>query len=94
MPPRPSATTTTTTAHNPQHTKFALRPVPSPLPAQSSGPQIQYLSGRSAYYWHQDVRWGEHWDFVIFIYRSPSTCTREHALVVLYCVVVLCCIVL
>ena len=28
--------------------------------------QVQWLTGRKANYWHQDVRWKQHWDAVFF----------------------------
>ncbi|KAJ8611392.1 hypothetical protein CTAYLR_006510 [Chrysophaeum taylorii] len=30
--------------------------------------QVQWLTGRKANYWHQDVRWKTHWDVVLFLY--------------------------
>ena len=30
--------------------------------------QVQWLTGRKANYWHQDVRWKQHWDAVFFLY--------------------------
>mmetsp|Transcript_21443 Transcript_21443/g.69005 ORF Transcript_21443/g.69005 Transcript_21443/m.69005 type:complete len:231 (+) Transcript_21443:102-794(+) len=30
--------------------------------------QVQWLTGREATYWHQDVRWKTHWDVVLFLY--------------------------
>jgi len=30
--------------------------------------QVQWLTGRKANYWHQDVRWRTHWDAVLFAY--------------------------
>jgi len=39
--------------------------------------QIQYLSGRAAFYWHQDIRWNTHWDVVIFMYMSDDPIVTE-----------------
>ena len=32
--------------------------------------QVQWLTGRKANYWHQDVRWKQHWDAVFFLYAG------------------------
>ena len=38
--------------------------------------QVQWLTGRKADYWHQDVRWKTHWDQVLFLYvGDPPTPT-------------------
>ena len=32
--------------------------------------QVQWLTGRKANYWQQDVRWKQHWDAVFFLYAG------------------------
>ena len=34
--------------------------------------QVQWLTGRKANYWHQDVRWKQHWDAVFFLYAGDA----------------------
>ena len=34
--------------------------------------QVQWLTGRKANYWHQDVRWKQHWDAVFFLYAGNN----------------------
>ena len=34
--------------------------------------QVQWLTGRKANYWHQDVRWKQHWDAVFFLYAGDN----------------------
>lgn len=34
--------------------------------------QVQWLTGRKANYWHQDVRWKQHWDAVLFLYTGEA----------------------
>ena len=34
--------------------------------------QVQWLTGRKANYWHQDVRWKQHWDAVFFLYAGNA----------------------
>lgn len=34
--------------------------------------QVQWLTGRKANYWHQDVRWKTHWDKVLFLYAGET----------------------
>mmetsp|Transcript_21495 Transcript_21495/g.64364 ORF Transcript_21495/g.64364 Transcript_21495/m.64364 type:complete len:260 (+) Transcript_21495:110-889(+) len=34
--------------------------------------QVQWLTGRKANYWHQDVRWKQHWDCVFFLYAGAA----------------------
>ena len=36
--------------------------------AKNAIAQVQWLTGRKANYWHQDVRWRTHWDVVLFLY--------------------------
>ena len=44
--------------------------VGEPAPGGSYMFQVQWLTGRKANYWHQDVRWKQHWDAVFFLYAG------------------------
>lgn len=43
-----------------------------PMPGGSYMFQVQWLTGRKANYWHQDVRWKQHWDAVLFLYAGDK----------------------
>ena len=52
-----------------------------PSPSREAGApcifQVQWLTGRKANYWHQDVRWKTHWDAVLFLYVGARPTPTE-----------------
>ena len=52
---------------------LARRDLPATMTAGDSCMfQVQWLTGRKANYWHQDVRWKQHWDAVFFLYAGNA----------------------